>query len=104
MAHDSGRRGGGALETLATLWKRENRPGRRYGAEAPLEQAFIQPVLEAIGWKLIYQTHLEGRQTGRVRVRRRCDAKDAALARGRTNLEFWSSQSSWRTPRRGTFR
>jgi len=30
--------------------------------KAALEQAFIQPVLEALGWKIYYLAHIQGRK------------------------------------------
>lgn len=50
------------LDDLGKLWDREENRVERYGTEAPLEQAFIQPVFEALGWKLIHQTFLQGRK------------------------------------------
>ena len=78
-----------ALDTLSALWKKERGRVERYGAEAPLEQAFIQPVFEAIGWKLIYQTFLEGRKPDYA-LFASDDAKDTALAVERTSPQFWS--------------
>src|SRR5688572_5689975 len=50
------------LNDLLDLWNRERDRVERYGTEAPLEQAFIQPIFERLGWKLIYQTYLQGRR------------------------------------------
>ena len=38
-----------ALDKLAELWRCEKDRVERYGTEAPLEQAFIQPVFETLG-------------------------------------------------------
>ena len=73
-----------SLEALVALWKKERGRVERDGAEAPLEQAFIQPILEAIGWKLIYQTFLEGRRPDYA-LFASDDAKDAALGVDRTS-------------------
>src|SRR2546422_10735481 len=51
-----------ALEKMTALWKKERDRVERYGKEAPLERAFIQPVFEILGWKLIYQCSLRGRK------------------------------------------
>jgi len=48
------------LNQVAELWKRERDRVERYGSEAQLERAFIQPVFEILGWKLIYQPFLQG--------------------------------------------
>ena len=50
------------LDKLGRLWKIQRTRVENYGNEAPLEQALIQPVFETIGWKLIYQTFLQGRK------------------------------------------
>jgi len=50
------------LKGLLELWKRQCSRVEYYGSEQGLEQAFIQPVLQILGWKLIYQTHLRGRK------------------------------------------
>src|SRR5688500_18341105 len=50
------------LDQLAALWKRERDRIPSYQGEQALEYAFIQPVLEFLGWKLNYQTMLQGRK------------------------------------------
>ena len=42
------------LERLSALWSEQRPRVEKYGKEAPMEQAFIQPVLEALGWKIYY--------------------------------------------------
>ena len=92
-----------ALEALVALWKKERGRVERYGAEAPLEQAFIQPVLEATGWKLIYQTFLEGRKPDYA-LFASDDAMDAALRVDRTSPDFWpnavvvADAKAWHVP------
>ncbi len=39
------------LDQLAQLWSTQRTRVEQYGNEAALEHAFIQPVLEALGWK-----------------------------------------------------
>jgi len=51
-------RGAEVLTKLLELWGEQRGRVEQYGSEQSLEQAFIQPVLYALGWKLIYQTHL----------------------------------------------
>lgn len=49
-----------ALDELFELWKLQASRVEHYGDEQGLEEAFIQPVLRALGWKLKYQTFLQG--------------------------------------------
>ena len=51
-----------AAGKLITLWKREKNRVERYGDEAGLEEKFIQPVFEILGWSLKYQAYLQGRE------------------------------------------
>ena len=75
------------LDRLGKLWKREQNRVEQY-SEGGLEQAFIQRVLEELGWKLVYQTHLRGRKPDYALF---LDdrSKDAALALDRTDTRFW---------------
>jgi len=77
-----------ALSQLTALWERQRNRVERYGAEAPLEHAFIQPVLELLGWKLHYQTFLQGRKPDYALFLTDED-HDAALAEARRAPEFW---------------
>ncbi len=43
-----------ALANLTTLWRQQRSRVEHYGDEQGLEEAFIQPVLRALGWKLKY--------------------------------------------------
>jgi hypothetical protein len=47
---------------LAAFWRVKRDRVEHYGNEAGLEHAFIQPVLESLGWHLKYQTFLQGRK------------------------------------------
>src|SRR4051794_18488995 len=58
-AHDQAQH---ALEEIANLWKVQNKRVELYGDEQGLEEAFIQPVLRSLGWKLKYQTFLQNRK------------------------------------------
>ncbi len=49
------------LTRLGTLWQTQQSRVSQYGDEQGLEEAFIQPVLRELGWKLKYQTFLQGR-------------------------------------------
>jgi len=73
---------------LLKLWEEQKPRVERYGHEASLEQAFIQPVLQLLGWKLKYQTFLQNRSPDYALF-----ADDAALDRaldaGHTNSGFW---------------
>ena len=77
------------LDRLADLWKRERDRVAEYGDEAGLEHAFIQPVLETLGWRLKYQTFLRGRKPDYALF-----LDDASLRRslkaGRTSPSFWN--------------
>jgi hypothetical protein len=77
-----------ALDRIAELWNVQRARVSQYGAEHPLEEAFIQPVLREIGWKLAYQTHLRGREPDYALFA--TDALlDRALTAGRLSPEFW---------------
>ena len=81
-----------ALSSLRELWNKEKDRVERYGSEAPLEQAFIQPVFERLGWNLFYQAYVSGRKpdyalflSGR--------AYETALGHGRKSPRFWEEAS-----------
>lgn len=76
-----------ALNRLAALCRTERNRVEHYLDEAVLEQAFIQPVLEELGWKLKYQTFLQNRKPDYALFLD--DASyDAALRAGRNSPEF----------------
>jgi hypothetical protein len=50
-----------AAEKLLLLWNKEKSRAPLYGDEAGLEEKFIQPVFEILGWHTKYQTYLQGR-------------------------------------------
>lgn len=77
-----------ALTNLLDLWRVQRSRVERYGDEAGLEQAFIQPALQALGWKIKYQTYLDRREPDYALFEN--DAKlDAALKAGRKSPGFW---------------
>ncbi|MHC4697495.1 MAG: DNA methyltransferase, partial [Planctomycetota bacterium] len=77
-----------ALTNLLDLWQVQRSRVEQYGDEAGLEQAFIQPVLQALGWKIKYQTYLDRREPDYALFEN--DAKlDAALTAGRKSPDFW---------------
>ena len=77
-----------ALNALTELWGEQRNRVEHYGNEQSLEQAFIQPVLQILGWKLIYQTHLRGRKPDYALFLE--DASlDSSLQAGRLNPDFW---------------
>lgn len=77
-----------ALDALTTLWRTQRDRVQQYGDEQGLEEAFIQPVLRELGWKLKYQTYLRGREPDYALFSD--DASlDAALQSGRNSPEFW---------------
>jgi hypothetical protein len=74
---------------VLTLWKAEKDRVALYGDEAGLEHKFIQPVFEALGWHIKYQSYLNGREPDYA-LFLSDDALEAALRAGRNNPEFWS--------------
>lgn len=76
------------LSGLLELWKLQRSRVGYYGSEQALEQAFIQPVLQILGWKLIYQTHLRGRRPDYA-LFISDEGLDSSLAAGRLNPDFW---------------
>ncbi len=79
-----------ALDHLAEVWRVQRNRVERYGDEQGLEQGFIQPVLEQLGWKLKYQTWLQGRKPDYALFGDDA-ALDAALVLGRTSDDFWKT-------------
>lgn len=76
------------LSRITDLWREQRPRVEHYGDEQGLEQAFIQPFLAALGWKLKYQTYLQGRKPDYALFLD--DASlDAALAVRRNAPEFW---------------
>jgi hypothetical protein len=81
-----------ALEELLALWKTQQARVPQYGSEQALEEAFIQPVLKTLGWKLIYQTYLRGRKPDYA-LFANDESLDAALAATRLSPDFWKYPS-----------
>ena len=77
-----------ALNQLVALWKVQRTRVEHYGTEQALEEAFIQPVLRALGWELNYQTFLRGRKPDYALFLDN-EAYDAALHAGPKNAEYW---------------
>ncbi len=77
-----------AAAKLIALWQREKTRVERYGDEAGLEEKFIQPILEILGWSLKYQTYLHGREPDYALFDEEA-ALDRALQEGRNNPDFW---------------
>jgi hypothetical protein len=75
-------------KSLLKLWSELKHRVELYGNEAGLEHGFIQPVLQLLGWKLKYQTYLQGREPD-YGLFADDQALDAALAAGHTNPSFW---------------
>jgi hypothetical protein len=78
-----------ALNHFLSLWRVESARVALYGNEAGLEEKFIQPVFEILGWHLKYQTFLKGREPDYALFLRDNDLH-AALSAGRTSPDFWS--------------
>ena len=77
------------LQRLLSLWRVESARVALYGDEAGLEEKFIQPVFEALGWHLKYQTYLNRREPDYA-LFLSDDDLHAALSAGRTSPDFWS--------------
>jgi len=76
------------LDRLAELWHAQRDMVARYGDEQGLEHAFIQPILEALGWHLKYQTFLRGRKPDYALFLDDAALRQAVRA-GRTSQDFW---------------
>ena len=77
----------GLIDQISQLWQAEQRRVELYN-EQGLEHAFIQPVFEALGWKLNYQTFLRGRKPDYA-LFLDDTGLDAALTAGRNNQAYW---------------
>ena len=73
---------------LLSLWTQQKSRVELYGIEASLEQAFIQPIFQILGWKLKYQTSLQGREPDYA-LFADDGALDSALGEGHTAPAFW---------------
>lgn len=78
-----------ALKRLKALWRVEQTRVSLYGDEAGLEEKFIQPVLEALGWNLKYQAYLDRREPDYA-LFVTDNNLHLALQAGRTNPTFWT--------------
>jgi hypothetical protein len=77
------------MERLLEIWRAEKDRVALYGDEAGLEHKFIQPVFEALGWHIKYQTYLNGREPDYALFLDDAALK-AALHAGRNSPDFWS--------------
>ena len=76
------------LGRLLRIWREQRERLDHYRNEQSLEQAFIQPVLQILGWKLIYQVYLRGRRPDYALFSD--DASlDASLRVNHSSPEFW---------------
>lgn len=80
---------GRTLERLGELWRVQRERVIQYGDEQGLEEAFIQPVLRALGWTIKYQPHLKGRDPDYALFIDEASL-EAALQESRTAPEFWN--------------
>lgn len=78
-----------ALRALIALWRTEKERVSLYGNEAGLEEKFIQPVFERLGWRIKYQSYLDRREPDYA-LFLSDDDLNAALNAGRTSVGFWS--------------
>ena len=77
-----------ALSQLQALWSVQRERVELYGAEAPLEEAFIQPIFEILGWRIYYQAFIQGREPDYA-LFTSDEAYDEALRAGRHSQAFW---------------
>ena len=90
-----------ALDKLFALWRVERERVELYGDEAGLEEKFIQPVFEILGWHLKYQTSLKNRRPDYALFLTDGDLT-AAIGAGRTSPISGNTLRLWLTPRHGT--
>lgn len=76
------------LTRLGAVWKTQRGRVEHYGDEQGLEEAFIQPILRELGWKLKYQAFLDGREPDYA-LFLDDESLDAALRAGRLSQDFW---------------
>ena len=76
-----------ALERIASVWEQQKDRVTGYG-EQGLEYAFIQPVLESLGWHIDYQTVFRHRKPDYALFRSDEDLGKANKA-GRNQSEYW---------------
>jgi hypothetical protein len=76
-------------ERLLAIWKDQAGRVEKYGKEATLEEKFIQPVLEQLGWKFFYQPSVQGREPDYALFLNQADL-DTALEAGYNTPEFWN--------------
>ncbi len=77
-----------ALERLEALWAQQRDLVEHYGKEQPLEQAFIQPALQILGWHLLYQVNLRGREPDYALFLDK-ESLHAAIKIGQKSPDFW---------------
>lgn len=77
-----------AFLRLVDLWQIQRGRVEHYGAEQPLEEGFIQPIFEIIGWKIFYQTYLKGRKPDYA-LFINDDLLDSAIRTGKNSPAFW---------------
>ncbi len=78
-----------AFLELVDLWRVQKARVEQYRAEQPLEQGFIQPVFDILGWKIIYQTRLQVRRPDYA-LFVNDELLESALQVDRTSMEFWN--------------
>src|SRR5205823_1774032 len=74
---------------LSKLWEKEQDLLAKYGNEQNLEYAWIQPVIEGLGWKLVYQTHLQQREPDYALFLSDTE-REAAVKAGHKSADFWT--------------
>jgi type I restriction-modification system DNA methylase subunit len=75
------------LTRLGILWKKQKQRVEQY-TEPNLEQKFIHPILDTLGWTFLYQTFLRGRKPDYALFLQDQDLGNA-LKDGRKSPKFW---------------
>lgn len=78
-----------SLKRLLLLWRVETARVGLYGDEAGLEEKFIQPVFECLGWHMKYQAYLNRREPDYA-LFLTDESLHGALSAGRMSPDFWS--------------
>ncbi len=82
----------GLATKLLEFWRVQKSRVEKYGSEQTLEHAFIQPVMNMLGWKLSYQTYLDGRKPDYALFLSDTEY-ESALNTDRQSPEYWSFPS-----------
>lgn len=91
------------LDRLAKLWRDKKAILTPNLGEPTMEDEWVHPVLDALGWEYVYQTLIHGRRPDYA-LFDSAASKRAALGAGRQNPDFWTharvvaDAKAWDTP------